>query len=72
MENVQEVHGPVERLLRIAEVKRLTSLSIPTIYRKIAAGDFPKPVALGAQARAWLLSEIQDWISGRVAARGGM
>jgi prophage regulatory protein len=67
--NVLSLSRPVERLIRIGEVKRLTGLSTATIYRKIVAGDFPNPVALGAQARAWLLSEIQDWIAGRVAAR---
>jgi prophage regulatory protein len=67
--NVTSPSRPVERLIRIGEVKRLTGLSTATIYRKIATGDFPKPVPLGAQARGWLLSEVQDWIAGRVAAR---
>jgi prophage regulatory protein len=69
--NVSSSSRPVERLIRIGEVKRLTGLSTATIYRKIAAGDFPKPVALGALARAWPLSEVQDWILGRIAVRGG-
>ena len=62
---------PDERLIRIGEVKRLTGLSTATLYRKIAANDFPRPVALGALARAWPLSEVQDWIAGRIAVRGG-
>jgi len=62
---------PVEQLIRIGEVKRLTGLSTATLYRKIAANDFPPPVALGALARAWPLSEVQDWIAARVAMRGG-
>jgi prophage regulatory protein len=62
---------PVEQLIRIGEVKRLTGLSTATLYRKIAANDFPRPVALGALARAWPLSEVQDWIAARVAVRGG-
>ena len=71
MHYLQDVTRPVERLLRIAEVKRLTGLSTATVYRKIAARELPKPVALGAMARAWPLSEVQDWISGRIAVRGG-
>jgi len=58
-----------ERLIRIEEVKRLTGLSTATLYRKMAARDFPLPVRLGAVARAWPLSEVQDWIAKRMALR---
>ena len=61
---------PVERLIRIGEVKRLTGLSGATLYRKVSAKEFPRPVRLGATARAWALSEIQDWIANRMAVRG--
>jgi prophage regulatory protein len=68
---VQHENRPVERLIRIDEVKRLTGLSTATLYRKIAAKEFPRPVRLGAVARAWPLSEVQDWIAGRMELRGG-
>jgi prophage regulatory protein len=71
MDNVQIENRPVERLIRIGEVKRLTGLSTATVYRKISLKDFPRPVALSVMARAWPLSEIQDWIAGRIAVRGG-
>jgi len=61
---------PVERLIRIGELKRLTGLSAATLYRKISAKEFPRPVRLGATARAWALSEVQDWIASRMAVRG--
>lgn len=70
MENVDDENRPVERLIRIGEVKRLTGLSTATLYRKIAVKEFPRPVALGAMARAWPVSEVQNWISGRIAVRG--
>jgi len=60
----------VERLIRIGEVKRLTGLSGGTLYRKISAKEFPRPVRLGAAARAWVLSEVQNWITSRMAVRG--
>jgi len=60
---------PTERLIRLGEVKRLTGLSGATIYRKISAKEFPRPVRLGAAARAWALSEVQDWITSRMAGR---
>ena len=70
MENDQDENRPVERLIRIGEVKRLTGVSTATLYRKIAAKEFPRPVRLGVVARAWPLSEVQDWIAGRMALRG--
>jgi len=71
MQNVPDEIRPVERLIRIGEVKRLTGLSTATLYRKISSKEFPRPVALGVMARAWPLSEVQDWIAGRIAVRGG-
>jgi prophage regulatory protein len=63
-------HEPLERLIRIGEVKRLTGISAATLYRKISANEFPRPVPLGAAARAWPLSEVQSWIAGRMELRG--
>jgi prophage regulatory protein len=71
MENVQDESRLVERLIRIGEVKRLTGVSTATLYRKISAKEFPRPVRSGVVARAWPLSEVQDWIAERIAARGG-
>jgi prophage regulatory protein len=61
---------PLERLIRIDEVKRLTGISTATLYRKISAREFPRPVRLGVVARAWPLSEVQSWIAGRIELRG--
>jgi prophage regulatory protein len=69
MENVQDENRPIERLIRIGEVKHLTGLSTATVYRKISTKEFPRPVRLGVAARAWPLSEVQDWIAGRIAVR---
>jgi prophage regulatory protein len=71
MESLQLENRPVERLIRISEVKRLTGLSTATLYRKISAEEFPRPVKLGAVARAWPLSEVLNWIGGRIELRGG-
>jgi prophage regulatory protein len=51
--------------LRIGVVSSITGLSIPTIYREIAQGRFPRPIRITAGARAWKLSEIMDWIDTR-------
>ena len=65
MQSAQIETRPTERLIRIGEVRRLTGL------RKIAGKAFPRPVQLGVAARAWPLSEVQNWIAGRIELRGG-
>jgi prophage regulatory protein len=40
------------------KVEEMTSLDITTIYRKIRAGDFPKPVRVGRRRVAWRESDI--------------
>ena len=58
-------------LLRLPEVLTRTGLSRTGVYRRIASGAFPAPVALGERAVAWRESEISDWIESRpVAAKG--
>jgi prophage regulatory protein len=69
MNNIQDPLS--ERLIRIAEVKKLTGLSAASIYRKIATRDFPRQVSIGATARAWPLSEIQAWINRLMSERDG-
>ena len=56
-----------ERFLRLPEVKRLTGLGATSIYARINDGTFPKPISLGGRSVAWLHSEIQQWIAGRIA-----
>ena len=56
-------------LERLPQVKARTGLSRSELYRRIAAGDFPQPVKLGERASAWNASEVDTWITGRIAAR---
>jgi prophage regulatory protein len=57
--------------LRRKQVEMRTGLSRSTIYQYIKTGAFPRPVALGPRAVAWLESEVSDWITARVKrARG--
>jgi prophage regulatory protein len=52
-----------KRFLRLPQVKESTGLSRTTIYRKIAAHEFPRPVGLGPKSVAWIEGEIQQWMS---------
>ena len=49
-----------------------TGLGESTIYEKIAAGTFPKPVPLGPKAVGWVEEEVDNWIAARVAERDGV
>lgn len=65
-------HGQNElRLLRVGDVIDLTKLSKSYIYALAAEGRFPRSIPLvpGGTARAWIYSEVQEWIGQRVAAR---
>jgi prophage regulatory protein len=51
-----------ESILRLPAVRAATGLSRSTIYARIAAGTFPKPIPLGTHAVGWIASEINAWI----------
>ena len=55
-----------EKFLRLAEVQRRVPYSRSTIYLKVARGEFPAPINLGARAVAWLESDIDKWIAERI------
>ena len=57
-----------ERLMRRAEVLRVTGLSRTSMYRLIAKLDFPRPVSLSAKTVGWPASQVNAWIAARVAA----
>lgn len=57
------------QLVRLPSVKSITGLSRSEIYRRIAAGDFPKPIKLGERASAWAEHEVTAWIAARIAQR---
>lgn len=54
---------PAPAFFRIRDVLRITSLSRPTLYRRIAARRFPPPVHLGGRACGWSSAALQKWIS---------
>ena len=55
-------------ILRLPAVKASTGLSRSTIYLRVAAGTFPKPVGLGGRAVGWLEAEVQEWLQRRIEA----
>lgn len=59
------------KILRRRQVEDRVGLSCSTIYAGVAAGTFPKPIQLGAQAVGWIESEIDDFLRERIAASRG-
>jgi prophage regulatory protein len=59
----------VQRILRRSDVESATGLPRSTIYERMAAGTFPKPVPLGVRAVGWLEEEIINWQKRRIAER---
>jgi prophage regulatory protein len=51
----------VIRLLRLADVRNIVGLSRSTIYMKIARGEFPVGIRVGARARRWRLADVVGW-----------
>lgn len=59
------------RLLRMKQVQDMTGLSRSYLYALSASGKFPKSIPLvpGGTSRAWLESDIVQWIDQRIAER---
>ena len=55
--------GP--RMLRVAEVVSRTGLSRTSLWRRLRAGDFPRPIQLGPNSVGWRDSEIEAWLESR-------
>lgn len=56
------------RLIKLAEVQKRTALCRSSIYAKVAAGTFPKPVKSGSSS-AWVDTEVQGWIDAMIDRR---
>lgn len=53
----------IETLLRLRDVMDMTKLGSSTIYRKMDADAFPRPVNLGGNVVRWRMSDVQRWIT---------
>jgi prophage regulatory protein len=51
----------VDTILRRAEVERATGLRTSSLYERIKAGTFPRPVKINSRSVGWLSSEVEAW-----------
>ena len=58
------------RLLRRKEVEALCGISCSALYRKMRAGEFPEPLAVGPHSVRWRSDEVESWIESRERATG--
>ncbi|WP_369919966.1 AlpA family phage regulatory protein [Marinomonas polaris] len=54
------------RFLKLQQVMDKTSLCRSSIYNLINAGQFPKNVTVMGRRKAWLESEIEDWMMRKI------
>jgi len=61
----------MNRVIKLAQVIEITSLSSATIYRLIKTGQFPKQLKLAQRSSGWLLEEINNWLESKSFLRKG-
>ena len=54
------------RFLKLQQVMDKTTLCLSSIYLLIKAGDFPKNVTVMGKRKAWLESEVDDWMMSKM------
>lgn len=68
----QAMHGEAScQLLRVNDVKKLTTLSKSTIALWVAQSRFPKPIALSLTVKVWRLSDIKNWLDQQINEADG-
>lgn len=69
MNSSNSITSPNRRFIKRQDVESITGLSCNDIYRRIAAGTFPKQVELGPKCVVWVESEIHNWCDEQIAVR---
>ena len=55
---------PIDELLRLRDVARITKLCNSSVYNKIRQGTFPRPLELGPGCVRWRTSDVRGWLNG--------
>ena len=56
-------------LITCRDLQARVSLGRSTIYRLVAAGQFPQPVKIGGKAVRWVSKEIDAWVTEQADSR---
>lgn len=58
------------RLISRSEVIQRVSLCKASIYKRMKAGQFPRPISIGGRRVAWLETDIDNWITEQLSQAG--
>jgi prophage regulatory protein len=50
-------------VFRLPRVRKFSGLSTTAIYAGAAKGTFPRPIKIGKRASAWLVEDLEEWLS---------
>ncbi|MBY0226529.1 MAG: AlpA family phage regulatory protein [Hyphomicrobium sp.] len=56
---------PEERLLTLADLRKIIPASKSAIYEWIRDGLFPRPIRIGLRRRVWRWTEVAEWMATR-------
>ena len=57
------------KLIRIKTVIEITTLSVPTIYRLMKKGQFPKQIMVSERSARWSELEVLEYINEKLQLR---
>lgn len=57
-------------LIRMPDVMEMTGLARSTIYAKVQADEFPRPLKISYRHVAWDMQDVLDWIEHLPVAKG--
>ena len=57
------------KIIKLPEVKELTTFCRSTIYRLIQQGKFPQQVKLAERSSGWVEQEVLDYLDDRINSR---
>ena len=57
------------RLIKLNTVIEITTLSVPTIYRLMKKGQFPKQIMVSERSARWSESEVLEYINEKLQLR---
>jgi prophage regulatory protein len=61
----------LNKVIKLSEVKQITTLSTASIYRQIKDKSFPRQIKLGERSSAWFYEEIMQWLEDKRVKRDG-
>lgn len=62
---------PPNALVRQRKLLPVLPFSASTLWRRVAAGQFPRPVRLEGRISAWRVGDVLQWLDAQGRRKGG-